>query len=208
LSETKFRSKGNKLPFSLYRTGAYSFDVVTLARVKEHLRVGGTDEDALITAWISEAIETCQVESGIVLAQSQWEYRADGFETEDDGCTIRIPAFPIVGLSDVTYLASGSNSAVSYNVDNATVGTRTGRIYLPGGWPEANGWPECVQIPLTLGFPSAAAVPAQCVSAILLTVGNRYEHRGDALFGTQETAKGMPQAAKDLLRQVWRGNLE
>ena len=151
---------------------------VTLDEAKLHLRVDGTDEDALIQGLISAARESCEDRIEGAIPVTGWKLTLDAFPD-----AIRLPRAPIASVESVKYLdADGVQqtlSALDYLVD--TVST-PGYIVPAYGkaWPETREQINAVEVEYTAG---SATTPAALKAAILLMVGSLYAFREDDSVG-------------------------
>jgi uncharacterized phiE125 gp8 family phage protein len=193
------------MAISLKRTTSPSSYPVTLARVKEHLRVTWSSEDDLITAYLAAAVNQAQAESNLQFIDATYKLYLDNFPVNllseipaEDRFAIRIPVGPVTAITSVEYIdANGDTQTVS--ASNYYVGLNTGRIVPAVAWPIVYiPRPESVIVTLQAGWANAAAVPSEIVSAILLMVADKYANRGDG----QSQARGLPPAALALLRNV------
>lgn len=192
------------MEYGLTRATAPAEEPVTLALAKAHLRIDHTAEDTLITAWIAAARRLTEdychqfwVEQEVVLTYA-------GFPAA--GCAFELPFQPIVSVDEIAYLDGAGVSTVLDAADYQTWLDHTPPLIAPA--PETD-WPEtqfaafaAVTLELTVGFGDAADVPEQVATAILLTLGNWDENRGDQ---NVLIAKGLPPAARFLLDTLWTG---
>ena len=145
---------------------------VTLAEAKLHLRVDDTAEDALITALISAARETCEDRIDGTIPVTGWRLTLDAFPD-----AIKLPRGPVASVESVKYLdADGMQQALSaldYLVD--TVST-PGYIVPAYGkaWPETREQINAVEVEYTAG---SATTPAALKAWMLLAIGDMYANR-------------------------------
>lgn len=145
---------------------------VTLAEAKLHLRVDGTDEDALIQGLISAARETCEDRTEGTVPVTGWRLTLDTFPD-----AIKLPRPPIVSVESVQYIDTAgvqqTLSPLDYVVDTAS---SPGYIVPAFGkaWPETRGQINAVEVEYTAG---SATPPAAIKAWLLLAVGDMYAHR-------------------------------
>jgi len=145
---------------------------VTLDEAKLHLRVDGADENALISAMISAARESCEDRIEGAIPVTGWKLTLDAFPD-----AIRLPRAPIASVESVKYLdADGVQqtlSALDYLVD--TVST-PGYIVPAYGkaWPETREQINAVEVEYTAG---SATTPAALKAWMLLAIGDMYANR-------------------------------
>src|SRR5690242_19466185 len=130
---------------------------ITLPQAKNHLRVDVTDDDALITTYITAAREACEAFIHGCLVSQTWRVSLDAFP---DGRTdpIEIPLEPLESVVSVkwydqnnnaTTLNAWSNGSGDYILDTDS---EPGRLVLPPNqvWPGVSLWPVSpVQITVT-----------------------------------------------------------
>lgn len=166
---------------------------VSLDEVKAHLKVDGTDDDALIGALITAARAQAEWHTHRAFVTQDWIYWRD--ELPDHG-VVKIPLAPLQSLSSITlYPRDGTTQvldAASYQVD--AVGAPP-RIALAPSLIAAtdlrivNGFAAA----FTAGYGDTADdVPEAMRRALLQMVGHLYEHRGD-------DSEPAPQSALALL---------
>ena len=145
---------------------------VTLAEAKLHLRVDGTDEDALINGLISAAREACEDRIEGTVPVTGWKLTLDTFPD-----AIKLPRGPVASVESVKYLdANGVEQTLSpadYLVD--TVST-PGYIVPAYGkeWPTTRDQINAVTVDYTAGN----ATPTHALKAwMLLAIGEMYANR-------------------------------
>lgn len=148
---------------------------VSLAEAKLHLRVDHTEEDALISVLIMTAREYVEMYTRRQLVTATWRLTLDCWPY-----CIRPPKPPLATVTTLAYIDSTEVLQVvdptTYRVDTSL---EPGRILLAAGasWPVAASVPGAVQVEYTAGYGAASAVPATFKQAMLLTIGDLYEHR-------------------------------
>lgn len=178
---------------SLSLVTAGTSPAVTLAEAKKHVRAEFyADDDAYIEALVAAATRNSERWLGISIANQVWDMRLDGFP---DG-KIVLPRSPLVSVDDLEY-DNEFNVSTPYNsFREFGVGAETSGYIMPAigqDWPATNGEPESVRITFTAGL--AASAP-DIKHAILLLVGDWFEHREDAYAAA---TKSMPNGATALL---------
>ena len=156
--------------------------VVNLDQAKQHLRVDGDDDDALIAAFIDAA-------TGHIDGPDGWLGRAIGEQTLEAGLDgfiydpITLPYPPVIAVTDIVY---DDTAGVERTLDPAVYEIRDGVIGTAWGksWPSTRayrGSSRSVRIRYRAGYDT---VPAPIVVAILLMVGDMYRNRETAGVGT------------------------
>lgn len=184
-----------------------SINPVLLADVKAHLRIGDTNDDVTLAAFLGAAFEYVETETRQQLCTRQYLLTYDGFPGErcfpfwhdqaDNGVaaypdrrgrewrTIKLPKPPLQSVQSLAYTDAGGNpqtlDPATYTVDPTAM---PGRIVLKPGqsWPQTEGSANCVRITYTAGYSADAAnVPTILRQGILLLVGHYYENREGAI---------------------------
>jgi uncharacterized phiE125 gp8 family phage protein len=182
---------------------------VSLAEVKEHLRIEHDDEDATLAIYIRAARKNIEGPNGFTgraLVTQTWELVLDEFPDAE----IRIPLPPLQTVESVKYYDTDGNlqtvSSSDYEVDTVD----------EPGWisPITTGWPtglltgiNAVIVRFVAGYPidegasppdAAGNVPEDIKAALLLQIGALYENRENVLVG--QAASVLPMGAEWLLR--------
>jgi uncharacterized phiE125 gp8 family phage protein len=177
---------------------------LTLAEVKEHLRVQDSDEDGMIDLYISAATAYAESFMGRALIDQIWEVVLDTFPTDD--LAIKIPRPPLIAVSSVNYDdVDGFQQTLAtseYDVDTAS---QPGWIVPATSWPATIEAINAVRIRFRAGYvdmsdsPSVGEVPNDILNGILLIVGTLYAVRETVIVG--QTPVSMPWSAEQLLRR-------
>ena len=179
---------------------------VTLLEAKDHLRVDGTDDDALISAQVAAATRWVEEYTGRQLVDATWKLTLDEWP---DGDQILLPRPPLKTVASIDYTDRNGNVATmpttDYLVDSSD-DYGPGRIVLADGksWPSTQlRRAAAVAITYTAGYGTAADVPDVYKTAIKTVVGSLYEHRETVVVG--QTANLVPRSAEWLLwpHRVW-----
>ncbi len=158
---------------------------IVLADVKAHLRLYINDDDAYITALIIAARRAIESRYGLSLMRQSWALFADGWP--DDG-TFEIPLWPIISVDGLTSYADDDTASTidpaHYFLDVASrparLALRRGRVFAPPG-RTING----LKLAFTAGFGiDASFVPQEIKLALMATIADWYQNRGDATGGT------------------------
>lgn len=178
---------------------------VSLAAMKAHLRVDGSESDTLINAQIIAARE--YVEKEIQKALVQRTYRADiaGFDS-----VIYLPMYNLSSITQIQYYNTDSPQVLT-TLDSAVYSANTAFsfIYIASGQTvESTAYRhDAVQITFVSGYePStdspqdlAGNVPAGIVAAIKLIVGDLFENRE-----TNSQMRIQPLPTTQMLLSKWR----
>lgn len=150
---------------------------VSLADVKAHLRVDTTDEDTLITAYITAAAELAEQATGRALMPQTWELTLDAFPEAFE--ITRLPAASITSLKywDVTGTQQTMGTGL-YTLDSTDDFGPAYVVPVYGGmWPVNRDQINAVALRYVAGYAAAANVPESIKAWIKLQVGAMYENR-------------------------------
>lgn len=162
---------------SLRLITAPSVEPVSLVEAKAHLRVTGSDEDALITALIVAAREAVEHELGRALVTQTWEKTLDMFPE-----AIELTNSPVQSIASVKYLdwdgIEQTLSSSSYILDNAS-DSRPAWLTPAYGydWPGTFRTINAVKVRYFAGWPTVLAVPQAIKQWMLLNIGHWFENR-------------------------------
>lgn len=182
--------------------------IVTLAQLKQHLRVEFTDDDELIEAYNEAAESRLDGPTGI----TGRAFRPQRLRLSLPGFCARIclPFPPLISVDRMSYLDSNGDELEFAQAGN----WRVIGIGAPGGgmivreegveWPslQATADPDLVRIDFTAGYYSAVSpeddrVPAAIKAAIKLMVADWYEFRPSTVIGT--SAAPTPHGVENLI---------
>ena len=170
---------------------------VTLAEIKDHLRVSGTAEDSLLTLYAQMAREAVEEETWRALMPQTWTLYLPGWPANG---VIELPRPPLAAVTAITYTdedgVEGTLAASNYRVDTAR---EPGRVVLApnGAWPvDALDSVNGVAVEFVAGYADASAVPVTAKAAILLQIGEIYANREAVIVGST------PQLAPAVVRLI------
>ena len=185
----------------LKQTTAPSYEPLTSAEVKLHLKVSVSTDDVLIANLIVSARQFVEEYTGLQLMKAAHTLYLDSFNTE-----MFLNVAPIQSLTSVKYYdtdnALQTLSSSYYDSDLVSQPARVQQAYsytLPSTYDRYNA----VQILFATGYSTSDtesvqqdAVPDIIKEAMLLVIGHNYENRGD------EGHRTYPRAIYDLLDKV------
>lgn len=176
---------------------------LTLAEVKSHLRVDFTDEDTLISGYITAARETVEEECSRALVTQTLELGLDDFPICED--RIRIPRGQLQSIDSFTYVDvdAQTHTMVSGTDYKLNQYAEPAELVLP--WNQI--WPAVildtaapVKIQFTCGYGDASTVPTKAKQAMLMLIGDWYTNREDVVIGrTSTVAAKLPNGVDRLL---------
>lgn len=165
------------------RTAAPAATPVSLDEAKAHLRVDGSDEDALITGLINAATAHLDGWSGVLgraLVTQTWSQTYDAFTNP-----LRLP-MPAASVTSVTYVDADGVTATVASDQYVLRADALGSLVEPAHgatWPTPRSQSGAVAVVFTCGT-AAADVPAAIKAAILLMIGDLYASREAVVTGT------------------------
>lgn len=172
---------------------------MTLAEAKDHLRVDGADDDALISELISAARRQAEESTRRALITQTWRLFLDrwlmkssiardwregvteGADIRADPGSVEIPRPPLQQVASVkTY--DESDAATTWAASNYFVDTASqpGRLVRRTGasWPTPGRAANGIEIEFAAGYgDNPGDVPEALRQGMLLLVGHLYEHR-------------------------------
>lgn len=161
---------------------------LTLAEVKLHLRVDGTEDDTLIPAFIGAAVDTCQQITGRSLMAQAWKLTVDDFADE-----IKLPWPQVQAVQSVQYKDADGATQTLASTAYELAGDKV--CLVPGQeWPTVRGGTGSVSINYTAGYGAGdeaaqqAAVPSGVKAWLLLAVGTLYANRESVQTGVSVAA--------------------
>lgn len=183
---------------SLVLTSGPASEPITVDEAKTHVRIDGTDEDALITSLIMTSRLHVETALGLALMTQSWTLFRDAWPR--DGI-VELPLSPLQAVTAVRTLGSDETptvvDAASYVVD---IAGKPPRI-VPNGidWPRPGKVVNGIEIEFTAGYgPNITDVPAPIRQALLMLVAHWYEHRDPIEIGSPSVA--IPSAVSRLLK--------
>jgi uncharacterized phiE125 gp8 family phage protein len=188
-----------------------SEEPITLDELKDHLRVDGTEEDALIMAYGRAARRQCELISRRAFVTQTWELALEcwpqwGYPQRS---YIGLPYPPLQSVISISYVDSAGVTSVmpgaDYVVDNYR---EPGRVILGYGkiWPSVTLRPgPSVIVRYVAGHGSPVVVPETYKQAIKLLAAHYYENREAVVIQAGAMATKVPLAVEALL-MMDRGN--
>lgn len=176
--------------------------VLTVAECKQFLHIDHADEDATIEIFRDAAVSYVDGLTGILgraLINQTWRVNLDGWPT----CEIRLPFAPISAITTIKYW-DGATPSVQQTVtasdyvlleDHLSPYVKFISSFSGATLAERA---DAIEILFVAGYGAdGTSVPAAIKAAVLLMLGNLYEHREDVVIG--ETAIMLPQGSEALL---------
>jgi uncharacterized phiE125 gp8 family phage protein len=162
---------------------------VALESLKEHLRIDGNDEDAILSAYLYGATRYVQYYTHRQLITATFVDRHTNWPDADGFRTMRSP---LVSVTSIGYTdTAGSSQTVTNTVYAADIYTAPGTIRLAYNqtWPADNrGDVNDIAITYTAGYGTTPAdVPDTLYVAVMQLAGHWYENREPVSAGFVST---------------------
>jgi uncharacterized phiE125 gp8 family phage protein len=155
-----------------------TIEPITLTEAKLHLRVDGTDDDALITSLIKAARQLCEEYQNRAYITQTITWKLDGFP-----CEFTVPRPKLQSVTSIKYIdANGTQQTLVSSIYDVDIYSEPARIVLAYGqvWPLLRGDINSVEVIFKAGYGDTAdKVPDRIKAAIKLLIGHLYEHRED-----------------------------
>lgn len=182
------------------RTVGPTEEPVSLAEVKNHLRVDVSDDDTLIGGLIQAAREYIEETTHRALVTQTWTLSLENWPRGD---RIVLPRPPAISVTSVVYIDSDGDSntfaAANYNVDTVC---EPGELVLAYGcsWPSGTLRPMSpITVIYQAGYGAAALVPQHLKQAILLLAAHWYENRETSVTGAGVLSSEVPFTVESLI---------
>lgn len=166
------------MKYQLSRVLEPAAEPVTLAELKEHLRIDTSAEDSFLSSLIASARSWIERSTGRVLITQTWQMLFDAWPTSS---TIFLPRPPLMSVSSVKiYDADGVANTLSpslyltdINADRPRIVFKSGTARPQPGLP-ANG----IEIEFVSGYGDLAAdIPPALAQSVKLLAAHWYEKR-------------------------------
>ena len=183
---------------------------ISIQAMKGYLRVDSSEDDDLIFAYISTAVEAIKQYTRRAIKTETFVFKADGFvdANGDDrllqlgpgvhtgsrpyilggGETLDLPFPPLQSVTSLVTYDRGNN-ALTFSASRYRVDLQSGRIYLNESetWPSDLRAQDAVEVTYIAGYGSAS-VPAPILQAIRLHVAGMYD---GSCMGLSSEAMGL-----------------
>ena len=171
---------------------------LTLSEVKNHLRIDGNYDDALLYSCITSARMYFESMCEISIASQELLLALDSF---DD--IIYLPRGPVQSIEDISYADLQNNQEILDDWIEDLV-SNPARITPAFGqsWPATAEVVNAVQVSYTTGYTTPSMVPKLLKSGMLFYVAHLYENRSAV---TDSDLKEVPMAVESIIHQYTLG---
>lgn len=184
----------------LKRTVAPTIEPVSLESFRLHCRIDTTEEDEVLSSYLSAAREMLEADTQRGFLPQTWQLTLDGFP--DD--VIELRRCPVTAVSSITYTdIAGASQTLSTSVYAVDLGNEPARITLKHGqvWPYTLGQANVVTVTFTVGY-TVLTVPQQAQQAIRMLAAHWYNNRETI----QDKGQSVPYGYDALVgRLMWSG---
>ncbi len=164
-----------------------SAEPVTIAEIKAHLRIDGTNDDTTVAAYALAARRLIEAYTGCRMMPRTEKLLLDRFPPVKE---LLIPAAPISAITAITYFDQDGNPTVfdsSFYITDAR--GPLGLVALKYGviWPILGSLRRpvnAVEVSFASGYADAAHVPEELKLAIKLLTGHFFENREETTLMT------------------------
>lgn len=167
---------------------------ITLEEAKAHLRVVGSDEDALIRTYIAAARGALEQRTNRRLMAQTIEFAIPGLRP------FVVPTAPFIALGEVAYIdATGAPQVLDPTTLYVDTYTEPAAGVLAWGqtWPEYQAG-SVATVRAVVGYPSAEAVPAELKAWMLLAITALHDNRASVVVGVS-----VNQLPEDFMHWLW-----
>jgi len=175
---------------SLRRISDSTTEPVSVAELRDHLRILSTSEDSMLSVLLQAARNLAETKTGRALTVQTWEMTLDAFPGDEE--EIKLPRAPLstsssdVVVSYVEDTTAGNTTQMASTALTVDARSEPGRIFPSYD----NDWPDdcrdefgAVRIQYVCGYPTPASVPEPIKTWIKMRAGFFYENRESAAVG-------------------------
>jgi len=172
---------------------------VGVSTAKEHLKITGNDEDALIESYLKAAIQRCEDYRQSCIMSAQYELYA---RTWPGSLCMNLQKSPVSAINSVKYYDEDNNlqtvSSSLYRLQDFRVPARL-EFDSTFDMPDLHDREYPVIVNFQAGYLGASAVPSTLKHAILLELGTLHEIRQTETMGNGLTVIQMKNASMNMI---------
>ncbi len=186
--------------YGLKQTVAPTILPVSVAELKNHLRIDDDERNTELERIIKAATRFVEREQGRQLITATWQFQIAAFPLGRR--PIFLPLAPLLAVSSLVYLDTNEDEqSFDYSTKCVVANNRQPGMIQPKPsyfWPTTAPRIDAVTITYTAGYgATAASVPETTRQAILLLAGHFYEQREET---TEKLVRNIPLGVERLLR--------
>jgi uncharacterized phiE125 gp8 family phage protein len=166
---------------------------LTVDEMRTYLRIDGTDEDATLTALIAGARDWCESFTRRALIQRTVDVVLDRFPPASKlkpkreivlpfGRALSVTSIAYIDTSGVLQTLTGPDASPAGTAFQQDLSDDYHGVIAPGyglDWPETRDVLGAVKVRCTVGYGTAAEIPAQLRDAMRFRIASLYEGRGE-----------------------------
>ncbi|MEP7456789.1 phage head-tail connector protein [Phyllobacterium sp. SB3] len=173
-----------------------ALEPVTLAEVRQFLRLGDTSEDKLLDGLIKAARETLEKQTGLALINQTFRIYVDQWPVRG---LIKLGKYPVQSIvAATTYHGDGTPVSIASQNLHLEAGSRPARLYIASRVQVSNA----IEVDFICGFgETGQEIPDALRHAILTLVAHWYEFRG--VYGATQQPVSYPPAFERAVG-LWR----